>query len=298
MNFSSTEILPFRLHKFQRISWASHPARELWEPRLQRIEAALSETVDEISKAGIYKVRLSRIYYHQVEPLRRKVAQQGLEVFRIDRPVDEVSALFPSPFPEDDKRVFVLVGNSSSVQSAVVALEDGDLHAFHHSFGLPRCCTNFVGDLKESPFADPTWPMAVQSASHLIEAGDIKFEGRPETNFLLSRIGLSLLRHVPCSLNCESSIKIAENVTAILIESGFETEANWIGECLSWPCSWSALHGIAEVKTPLFKLIYDTDATAERLAMHQMGRGYPDSASAGVGFPYRLASACEEKPMT
>jgi SAM-dependent methyltransferase len=55
---------------------------------------------------------------------------------------------------------------------------------------------------------------------------------------------------------------------------------------LSWPVEWSSLHGIAEIKTPLLKLITDTDAFACKHAVRRGGDGYPTEGAMGLNFPY------------
>jgi hypothetical protein len=50
---------------------------------------------------------------------------------------------------------------------------------------------------------------------------------------------------------------------------------------------WSALHGIAEVRTPVFKLATDTDASAATYVVRHHGGGYPEHGATGLVFPYR-----------
>ena len=56
---------------------------------------------------------------------------------------------------------------------------------------------------------------------------------------------------------------------------------------LDWPMEWSALHGIAEVRTPVFKLAMDTDASAATYVVRHHGRSYPEHGATGLVFPYR-----------
>ena len=59
---------------------------------------------------------------------------------------------------------------------------------------------------------------------------------------------------------------------------------DWIEEILSWPASWSALHGIAEVKTPVLKVSTRTDATAHEFVVRRHGRGMPAEAAPAWSF--------------
>ena len=48
--------------------------------------------------------------------------------------------------------------------------------------------------------------------------------------------------------------------------------------------SWSALHGIAEVKTPVLKASTRTDATAHEFIVRRHGRRLPAEAGPASGF--------------
>ena len=63
-------------------------------------------------------------------------------------------------------------------------------------------------------------------------------------------------------------------------------ELGWFRSLTRWPVAWSALHGIAEVRTPVLKLATNTDPTAERLDVRLHSDQAVERAAAGVTFPY------------
>jgi hypothetical protein len=65
-------------------------------------------------------------------------------------------------------------------------------------------------------------------------------------------------------------------------------EMDWLPEILSWPIEWSALHRIAEIKTPVLKASARTDATPCRYTVRRQGDNYPLEGIRGLNFPYRL----------
>src|SRR5262249_56063041 len=81
----------------------------------------------------------------------------------------------------------------------------------------------------------------------------------------------------------------AEACLAVGGESGSEEEMDWLLEVLDWPTEWSALHGIAEIRTPVLKIIPRTDATPHKYVVRWQGRNYPAEGAHGLGFPYRLS---------
>jgi 2-polyprenyl-3-methyl-5-hydroxy-6-metoxy-1,4-benzoquinol methylase len=82
-------------------------------------------------------------------------------------------------------------------------------------------------------------------------------------------------------------VAFADLLMAFGRERGYGTEMEWLEEILSWPVSWSALHGIAEVKTPVLKASTRTDATAHEFIVRRHGRRVPAEAAAGLSFPFR-----------
>jgi hypothetical protein len=59
-------------------------------------------------------------------------------------------------------------------------------------------------------------------------------------------------------------------------------------EILSWPVEWSALHGIAEIKTPILKVSTYTDSTAKKHIVRFNGIRYPSEGIVGLRFPYKI----------
>jgi SAM-dependent methyltransferase len=58
---------------------------------------------------------------------------------------------------------------------------------------------------------------------------------------------------------------------------------------LTWPMEWSALHGIAEIRTPLLKIATDAEATPEKHVVRTTGSAYPDEGARGIVYPYTRA---------
>jgi len=93
--------------------------------------------------------------------------------------------------------------------------------------------------------------------------------------------------HLPCDFHCEPTLKIGRCLLAVAERSGHAAEADWLQEILSWPAEWSALHGIAEIKTPVLKCITRTDHTDLKYTVRWRGESFPREGAAGLAFPYR-----------
>jgi len=81
---------------------------------------------------------------------------------------------------------------------------------------------------------------------------------------------------------------IIERFVEVGRAAGYEQEMDWLLEILSWPVEWSALHGIAEVKTPVLKVSTRTDATPGKYVVRRQGDAYPAEGAQGLAFPYRM----------
>ena len=96
-------------------------------------------------------------------------------------------------------------------------------------------------------------------------------------------MGVRAFSHLPCSFDCESTRQIGEKNLSLL-----PSDAKEIGlEILSWPVEWSALHGIAEIKTPILKVSTRTDVTTTKYTLRLKSNKYPKKGISGVNFPFK-----------
>jgi hypothetical protein len=104
-------------------------------------------------------------------------------------------------------------------------------------------------------------------------------------------VGVRAVPHLPCSFACAPTRSLAERFLEIGRAAGWAQEMDWIIELLSAPMEWSCLHGIAEVKTPLYKVSATTDATGSKLTVRWRGRAMPAASARGLRFPYQQPAA-------
>jgi len=98
-----------------------------------------------------------------------------------------------------------------------------------------------------------------------------------------------LVPHLPCTLDCSESNQLADKLAETGRKAGFEQEMDWAAEILGWSMEWDALHGIAEVRFPVAKVVTRTDATSERCQVRVNGPVRPKEAVSGLRFPYKNA---------
>ncbi|WP_437995657.1 cupin-like domain-containing protein [Sorangium sp. So ce185] len=258
-----TTRLPFALPSFLRLSWASPQAEHVWSPALER---ARQET-DERAAAGVLRGTVPAAIV-RLPPFKvpRLLAQLGAglraTVLGPDAPTGIARALIPA-LPDD--RLHVALGPGADVDKISGAWARDDVGGLLPLLGWPACC---LRTLLVTDFKDPIWSPVLGAPPASTFA--------PELNLLLRRLGVAAIPHVPCSFDCETS----RTLGARLISEGP------LLDVLGWPMQWSALHGIAEVLTPVFKLVHDTDATGEKREVKRLAERMPSEAARGVVFPY------------
>lgn len=251
-----------------RLAWVSDRARDVWAPRMERVRQAWSVL--------------------EIESVRRRQRPCALVVLPAYRIFDVMSAAANDGLVVESLQsimsglhLYVRVGIGR--REDVNALRGADDLAVARMLGYPHCCIEFFRahwyDRNEK---DLTFATAAASAR---DAGDLIL-AVPLLNTLLRWIEIRLIPHMPCAFDCPASVANGRAFADLGKESGFGQEMEWAEEMLSWPMEWSALHGIAEVRTPVLKFMAETDPTDRKRLVRIAGAGYPAEGARGITFPY------------
>ena len=199
------------------------------------------------------------------------------------------------PRPDETFDYRVVVGRAEDTRVFKDAYDASDHEQLGGLLGYPSCCTSFFRRVwSEDRLADTTWPMAVGTPGAVVDGLTLESGADPFCNILWRWIGIRAVPHLPCSFHCAGTIALGEAHSDVARESGHASEFGWLTDILSWPLEWSALHGIAEIKTPILKFVTNTDATAERLVVRLRGLAYPAEGARGGRFPYQPDIAAED----
>lgn len=284
--------LDFELPEFVRISWVSDPARALWEPRLQAITRAWREIEWRTVAEGVRRCAVTSVSPEQLIETSAACAGAGLTTLPfVMEGVSGASysnratkAEAGSPFVYR-----IVMGKPADVVEFKRAWEDSDQAAIGSMLGHPDCCHAFFHDVwVEEGMGDTTWPMARRTKEPGEGEQTIEVSGPPQNNILWRWMGVRPVSHLPCSFECEKTRELADRYIEIGREHGFEEEMDWMLEVLGWSVEWSALHGLAEIKTPILKVVTSTDATAGKYVVRRRGAGYPLEAGRGLFFPFEM----------
>lgn len=158
--------------------------------------------------------------------------------------------------------------------------------------GTAPCCRAASAEIQPGQAAacdDPVWLFAVRSnhANPAEPSGIITLDAPWNVNPLLAPLGLRAWEAWPCHAKCQAAAESSARLMHRALESPHVEALRWLSDALAWPASWSALHGIVEVKTPVLRYIRNTGQTPRRLQVNWAGAHYPELAGRGLRFPFQ-----------
>lgn len=287
---SQMRRLAFSMPEFVRVSWCSEQARTIWEPRLRRIGEAWSQIEWRSVAASVRSCALVFVSPRHYVVKANAWIKLGLVTLPlgVQSPKNHYSI---SKEPASPGRPFLyrtVLGNARSVLDFKDAFDASDDKAIGKLLGFPECCVDFYRKIWVSErLLDTTWPMALGTSQACITDETVVLSGPIEANILWRWMNVRSVPHLPCSFDCDATVEFGRTLLQLGKDIGCRDEIGWIEEILSWPVEWSALHGIAEIKTPVLRVSASTDATPCKYRVQRQGKGYPLEGATGNCFPYR-----------
>src|SRR4029453_10011851 len=280
------------LPDFTRLSWVNDRARSVWEPRITRIGSAWAEIEWRSVECGIRRCALTSVASDQLVLRSMEWAARGLSMMPVAMSGSSPGYASTSVAPRvgEPFEYRVAVGALADVAQLKHAIDAGDDGTMGRLLGFPDCCIAFFRRTwVDEGWVDTTWAMGANGGSMDDSGRLIEIDAATpfQANILWRWMGPRAVPHLPCSFSCQATVAFADVLMAFGRERGYGAEMEWLEEILNWPASWSALHGIAEVKTPVVKASTRTDATAHEFIVRRHGSRLPAEAAAGLGFPFR-----------
>jgi hypothetical protein len=271
--------LDFNLPQFTQASWVSEKVRSIRAPQLDRVKQAWRTVEWRSVCAGIRPCGLLQMYSDEYSECCDVWKKHGLSVVPLR--VEEKAGVSGSYF------VQAVIGEKHDTELFKGAWIHNDHEELGRFLGYPACCRDFFQHWSVAQkLNDPSWSIAQNTAGCLIEGTNVAVSGAPLGNILLRYAGVRAIPHLPCKFDCSASLELAARMLELYPSLGYSEESEWLQEMLDWPMEWSALHGIAEIHTPVMKFVTTTDATAEKLTVRWKGSKYPSDAARGLSFPY------------
>jgi len=281
--------LPGLLPDFTRRIWTSDAARLVWEPRLQKIGQAWSELERESVVYGIRGAALKEVAPDHLAAVMRWAAERGVMAVVLGQVPQtvEYSSTARSLRPGEAWTYKVVYLRPATAPRWLQAWDHSDHETLGTLLGYPECCRRFFDRVWiQEQCVDTTWAMIGGEG----DTREVEITTTPFQNILLRWLGPRWVPHLPCSFSCIPTLRSGEAFRWLAQKLGFHDEVQWLMKILSWPVEWTALHGIAEIKTPVVKLATRTDLTAGKYAVRVPGDQYPLEGAKGIRFPYRTGA--------
>ena len=269
----------------------SDKARETWKPIFGRITKAWWDIEWMSVVHGLRSCSLTFVTPESLVDKGGEWVKSGLTnlPLAIMRFASYYNSVRLSPVESGDPFVYrIAVGRPQHISEFKAAWDAGDNGAIGKLLGYPACCMDFfLENWVKHALEDSTWPMAAGGVASE-ERSLIEVSGPPEANILWRWLGIRAVPHLPCSFCCNETVEFGKKMIDVGRQEGYAQEMDWLLEILSWPVEWSALHGIAEIKTPVLKISTLTDATPVKYVVRRDGGSYPSEGASGLHFPYTL----------
>lgn len=284
-------MLSFTLPSFSRTLWVNDSARQVWEERFLRVSKSWSEIEWRTVADQVRSCALVWLSQQELASLAQRVREYGLRAIPLLARLRK-SARQDRPLTEERKLIYrVVIGTPRSLRDFRKAWIRGDDESVGRYLGYPECCRSFFRKVfVDGGWIDHTWPCAIATANPSEEPNTLDVSGFSGLNLFWSSLGVRLIPHFPCRYDCAEANNFAQSFIATGKRNHYLAEVTDALEILQWPIEWSALHGIAEIKTPILKISSRTDATSTKCTVRYSGNQYPKEGANGLVFPYRLAS--------
>jgi hypothetical protein len=298
------------IESFTSINFVSREAKEVWRP----IIYDCAELVQELELLSVAedqrKCAWRTVAVEDVHMLTIKCLKLGLNTY----PIQNIGSwgqgfthkTQPAIKGKPMSTYCIITKKIEYAQEYQAAFDKGDHKKQGELLGFPKCCTEFF--IKNWPkYFDPVWQCAynylqIEAKKLILKINNkniLMDVNHPKNSFyfnysscfsnpLLRYIGLRIGFHIPCSFNCDNSIKIAKERLSICKSQKDKDNSKLLILLLSMPMEWSLLHGIAKIKMPIFYLRTNSMPTEEKYIIRLYGDFIPREAMKGSEFPFNF----------
>jgi len=286
-------LLKIEMPPFTRTLWVSPKAKEVWEPRIRLAAQAYWSLEKETVKNGLRRCTTAHVSPDQLPAYSLELAKQGL-VFLPRLKVGSYNGFAHKHPPVEKGKPWNWYGPvANSIEAAkefVEAEQAGNHRAIGDLLGYPKCCQEFFSTVWTAGYVDPIWQAAINTnavaSSKTSEYSTIVYGPSLPLTWSGSRYnGLRIAAHIPCSYSCEKT----RSGSARWVELGRTLRLPGLSELidlLNMPTSWDCLHGIAQITTPIYRLVTNSTPCHPRYVVRKHGEFIPEYAAKGNQFPF------------
>ena len=268
------KLLNINIKPFLNIIWVSEKARKVWSS----IIADISQMVQELEIESVAEDQRPCAWRTISEESLPDFSERCLDKCLIVHPVKYVGRwegfIHHTPPVEKGKpkNIYCIISKSQIyIKNYLEAFNKGDNERQGEMLGFPNCC---IDSFKSN------WEKGYFDYIPFIKNRD---KVTPLSNPILRYIGVRVGFHIPCSFNCEESIRRGQE--RLDLAKDYNIVKLLIG-LLSMPVSWNCYHGIAEVRTPIFYIITSSLPTVKKITINLKGSFIPEESKKGIVYPF------------
>lgn len=217
-------------YPYARTLWVTEEARNYWKPKIDAASAAFHKLETLTVFHGVRRVFTTHFSPENLVDGMKELAKKGLVFLPLHRVGTYTGFAHYHPPVEPGKpwTYYGVVGKLSDALEFAVATEVGDHKAMGELLGYPGCCTEAFNTVWRAGYIDPIWQAGEASYEEAPERFEVfepenrfmRLKPVPESLPVLRYIGIRLVSHIPHSLTCEASIKVAEGIREVAKEEG------------------------------------------------------------------------------
>ena len=273
------ERLDFTIPDFLRTVWVSEHAREYWEPKIRSISASWHAIERLTLLQGMRPGVLQSVTPEELPDVQNWALAKNIPMAIVG--LDGATESYGNasiPYVAGERFTYRVYFGLEPEKFIDAWKAQADL-AIGHMLGFPDCCTaSFVTHWKKEGWRDLT----IHSYGQPLQRNLMY------NNVLLRHIGIRGVFHLPCSVNCQESVKIGAKIIGVMMHTeGLMMPADWLQQLLVMPMEWTSLHGVAMVTTPILKTIYASDPLPTKATLRLDSELYPAHGASGNKFPFQ-----------
>ena len=279
MNTVQELRLDFTIPEFLRTVWASEQARDYWESKITRISANWQMVERLTLLHGMRQGILQSVIPEHIPQLQAWARENDTPMVILGLEGSSGGYGNATKPYEQGKPFTYRIYLGSEPDEFLTAWKAEDDLAIGHMLDYPVCCTKFF----KKYWKDEGWRDLTYHTFDMPIQRNMVFN-----NVLLRHIGIRGVFHLPCSVTCESSVRMGLQIAEVMRVTGDDRDVEWWTELLSMPMQWDSLHGVAMVTTPILKTIYASDALGEKVVLKLESDRYPRAGASGNQFPFTM----------
>lgn len=260
------DVLEYDIPPFKTVAWVSDDAKKVWYDRFQKIDNAMILTA--LNSLSNKECDMQYLVVEGVTYFKLLQLATPMEI--------EVSATF--------------LGNEKQkgpvFYEVILVRKETDT-----SKTITGCCSTKSNQaIRKHKLKETIWGAALSTLDYQRKETTITMSADTDTSVFWQKMLTTSGTQHRCSLQCQNHLNQQTELINRMKSYGYVDEASWLQDIYSWPIEWCASHGICEIRTPVVKIAYDTDATAMPYTIQIDGTTYPKEGAPGKRFPYQKRS--------